>query len=174
MEMKLAAARQVLERTPLALRGLLEGLGDEWVSANEGPDTFSPRDVVGHLIHGERTDWTPRLRLILEHGERVPFVPFDRFGFRDAIRGRSTTSLLDEFAALRAENLGFVDGLKLEARELALTGKHPALGSVTLQQLLATWVVHDLGHLAQIARVMAKQYRAEVGPWTEYLTILSK
>lgn len=174
MEMKVESARQVLARTPLALRGLLEGLDDEWVTASEGPDTFTPRDVVGHLIHGERTDWTPRLRLILKEGERVPFEPFDRFGFREAIRGRPTKALLDEFATLRAENLAFVDGLRLSERELALTGRHPALGTVTLRQLLATWVVHDLGHLGQIARVMAKQYREEVGPWTEYLSVLSK
>src|SRR5260221_13519817 len=137
----------VLARTPGTLRVLLEGLSDPWVEANEGEGTFSPRDVLGHLIHGEKTDWVPRIRLILESGEARPFVPFDRVGFRDAIRGISTTALLDEFGSLRSSNLAFLSGLSRSPAQLSLTGRHPELGLVTLGQLLATWAVHDLNHI---------------------------
>jgi hypothetical protein len=165
---------EVLERTPGALRSLLGGLGDDWTLPNEGPDTFSAHDVVGHLIHGEKTDWIPRVRIVLEHGPARPFEPFDRFGFREYATGVPIDALLEDFARLRAANLEVLRALRLTADQLALPGAHPVLGAVTLGQLIASWVVHDLGHLAQAARVMAKQYRAEVGPWTEFLGILSK
>jgi hypothetical protein len=174
MRIEMDRVFEVLERTPKALRGLLGGLGDEWVLPNEGPETFSPHDVVGHLIHGEKTDWIPRVRVILEHGASKPFEPFDRFGFRAYAAGVPLDSLLEDLARLRAENLAALRGLRLTSDQLALEGRHPALGTVTLGQLIATWVVHDLNHLAQIVRVMAKQYRDEVGPWTEFLAILSK
>jgi hypothetical protein len=148
-------------------------LPDSFLLTREGGDTWSPYDIVGHLIHGERTDWIARVRMILTRGEESTFEPFDRFAqFQDS-RGRSLSSLLDEFAALRAENLETLRELKLGPAEFALTGRHPDFGVVTLGQLLATWVVHDLGHLGQIARVMAKQYRDEVGPWRAYLPVLS-
>jgi hypothetical protein len=174
MDFDLAAARAVLRRTPGALRALLEGLGDEWLLGDEGPETFSPKDVVGHLIHGEETDWLPRVRIILEHGPARPFEPFDRFAFRDQNAGVPVATLLARFAERRAANLEALDGLGLSPADLARTGTHPALGRVTLRQLLATWVVHDLGHLAQVARAMAKQYKADVGPWVEYLPILTR
>jgi hypothetical protein len=169
-----ADAVAVLERTPAALRGMLDGLPDAWLLANEGPDTFSPRDVIGHLIHGEETDWIPRMKIILEHGEAVPFTPFDRFAFRTASVGHSTTALLERFATLRRESLLAVGAMRLDGAALMRTGTHPGLGRVTLGQLLAAWVVHDLGHVKQVARVMAGQYREAVGPWREYLTILDR
>jgi DinB family protein len=164
----------VLERTPAALRGMLAGLPESWLLADEGPGTFSPRDVVGHLIHGEETDWIPRMRIILEHGESVPFTPFDRFAFRTASVGHTTDALLFRFAQLRADNLRALRALALDEAALARTGMHPGLGRVTLAQLFAAWVVHDLGHVKQIARAMARQYTAAVGPWREYLTILDR
>jgi hypothetical protein len=167
-------ATAVLERTPAALRGMLAGLPESWLLADEGPDTFSPRDVVGHLIHGEETDWIPRMRIILDHGESVPFTPFDRFAFRTASVGHTTDALLDRFAELRTGNLRALRALALDEAALARTGMHPGLGRVTLAQLFAAWVVHDLGHVKQIARAMARQYTAAVGPWREYLTILDR
>jgi hypothetical protein len=164
----------VLSRTPAALRALLEGLPEAWVEADEGEGTFSPRDVVGHLIHGEKTDWVPRLRIILEAGEGRPFVPFDRFGFRDAIRGVPTTALLAELESLRTANLAFLAGLSLTPGQLALKGRHPELGTVTLGQLLATWAVHDLNHVSQVVRVMSRRYAEAVGPWKAYLGILNR
>jgi len=164
----------ILERTPRVLQAMLGGLPEAWLLADEGPDTFSPRDVVGHLIHGEETDWVPRVRIILEHGESVPFTPFDRFAFRTRSAGQSAAALLDRFAALRRASLDEVRGLRLDATALERTGTHPGLGRVTLGQLLAAWVVHDLGHLKQVSRTMARQYRDAVGPWREYLTILDR
>ena len=174
MDLSPADAVAVLERTPAALRGMLDGLPDAWLLATEGPDTFSPRDVVGHLVFGEETDWVPRIRIILEHGPRRPFTPFDRTGFRAAYAGVGTAELLDRFASLRGSNLAFVRDLRLTPEKLALPGTHPELGAVTLGQLLSTWAVHDLGHVTQISRVLAKQYRDEVGPWRAYLSILDK
>lgn len=174
MEFDIASGRQVLERTPAVLRALLTGMPAEWTMANEGPDTFSPFDVVGHLIGGEETDWMPRARLILGEGPDRTFAPIDRFRHRALNRGRTLEDLLDRFALLRAENLAALDQLALGPEHLARTGAHPALGTVTLAQLLATWVVHDLGHVAQAARVMAKQYRSAVGPWSAYLPVLQR
>lgn len=172
MNFDLPAGMAVLERTPVTLRALLEGLPDGWAAANEGPETWSPYDVVGHLIHGERTDWIARAKLILAQGANRRFTPFDRFAqFRES-QGKTLVQLLDEFAQLRAGNLAIVDGWKLTDALLALEGEHPELGPVTLRNLLATWVAHDLNHVSQIARVMAKQYREEVGPWRKYLPIM--
>jgi hypothetical protein len=167
-------ALEVLERTPRILGSMLEGLSDPWLDADEGPQTFNPADVLGHLIHGEETDWIPRARLILERGEGAPFVPFDRFGFRASYGGRPVDELLEVFARLREGNLRVLRGLDLDVRRLALTGRHPTLGRVTMGQLVAAWVVHDLGHVRQVTRVMAGRYRDAVGPWREYLRILDE
>jgi len=167
-------AVEILRSTPDTLWVLLAGLSDGWTSANEGPDTWSPFDVVGHLIHGEKTDWIPRARIILEHGESRTFTPFDRHAQLKDSEGKTLNALLDEFADLRAENLQALEGLELTEADLERTGRHPELGTVTLRQLLATWVVHDLGHIAQIARVMSKQYKDEVGPWSAYLRVIKE
>jgi hypothetical protein len=174
LEFSLVNGVAVLERTPATLRAMLSGLPSAWFDATEGPETWSPYIIVGHLIQGERADWIVRARIILEQGEQRRFTPFDRFAqFRDSV-GKSLSELLDEFARLRAENLETLAGWKLADEQLALTGEHPAFGDVTLRQLLSTWVTHDLGHIAQIARVMAKQYRDEIGPWREYLPIVNR
>ena len=170
----LAEAMAILRRTPAVLDEWLRGLSDEWVMENEGPETFSPFDVVGHLIHGEKADWIGRARIILEQGESRPFDPFDRFAMYEESKGKTLPDLLDEFAALRAENLVALEGMALTDEELDRTGRHPELGAVTLRQLLATWTVHDLSHIAQIARVMAKQYKTEVGPWRKYIPLLDR
>ena len=166
-------AAAILARTPGALDALLRGLPDGWITSNEGGDTWSPFDVIGHLIHGERTDWMPRVRIILEHGERRPFEKFDRFAQFAASEGRGLGSLLDEFAMLRHENLRQLSALALTDADLAKRGRHPELGVVTLRQLLATWVAHDLDHVVQISRVLARQYSDEVGPWRAFLRIIS-
>jgi hypothetical protein len=172
MRFELASSLDLLRRTPAALRVLLDGAGDAWTRSNEGPDTFSPFDVVGHLIDGEETDWMARARLILARDPRATFTPYDRFRHYERNRNRSLASLLDEFARLRAANLESLAAWNLGEAELDLRATHPSLGPVTLRQLLATWVAHDLGHIAQVTRVMAKQYREEVGPWVEYLPVL--
>ena len=162
----------LLERTPAVLDTLLRDLPDAWARANEGDDTWSPYDVVGHLIHGERTDWIPRIRTILEAGEARPFAKFDRLAqFRES-EGKSLAQLLDAFASLRTQNLQAVRSMDLDDEDLARLGRHPSLGSVTLSNLLATWAAHDLSHLHQISRVMAHQYRDAVGPWNIYLGVL--
>jgi len=163
----------LLSRTPSTLDTLLRGLPEGWVAAHEGGDTWSPFDVIGHLIHGERTDWMPRARIILERGETQPFETFDRLAQFEESRGRTLASLLDEFASLRANNLRDLASLQLTDAELDRRGRHPQLGVVTLRQLLATWVAHDLDHVMQIARVLARQYSDEVGPWRAYLRIIS-
>ena len=164
----------VLERTPATLRAMLRGLDPAWVDATEGPETWSPYVIVGHLIHGERTDWIPRARLILARGANRRFTPYNRFTQFHESHGKSLTDLLDEFARLRVENLTTLTEWRLTDAELALEGEHPEFGPVTLRQLLATWVAHDLGHVAQTARVMAKQYREAVGPWRAYLPVLDR
>jgi hypothetical protein len=173
MAVDLPETVEVLARTPPTLRALLGGLGPEWIGANEGPETFSPRDVLGHLIVGEETDWIPRLRIILEHGPSRAFDPFDRFAFRPRYDQKTLGELLDIFEGLRAENLRILQGLRLAPPDLDRPGQHPELGPVTLGQLLATWMVHDLNHVGQIARVMSKRYAEEVGPWRAYLRILT-
>ncbi len=169
----LGLAVDMLRRTPATLRALLAGIDERWARATEGPDTFSPFDVVGHLIDGEETDWLVRARIILAQGASVRFEPYDRFRHRGRNAGRSLASLLDEFERLRRENLETLEGWRLRRRELVLPGEHPSLGRVTLRELLAGWVVHDLGHIAQVARVLAKQYRQAVGPWVPYLPVLT-
>ncbi len=163
---------RILERTPATLRAILEELPEELIHADEGEGTFSPFSVVGHLVHGEREDWIPRARIIIERGEERPFDPFDRFAHVDATRDRTLEELLEEFARLRRESLASLRELLASGPDLSARGTHPELGTVTLSQLLATWVVHDLNHLAQIARVVAHQFEDEVGPWREYLPIL--
>lgn len=174
MSFELSDAIAVLERTPATFRALLGGLPETWTASNEGPDTFSPFDVLGHLIHGERTDWIPRARIILAQGPNRRFEPYDRFAQVRESAGKSVADLLDEFARLREENLATLHGWNLSERELALEGEHPELGPVSLRQLLATWVAHDLGHIAQTTRVMAKRYRESVGPWRVYLPVLDR
>ena len=173
MVFDLDASIAVLERTPPTLRAMLSDLGDEWTRSNEGPDTFSAFDVMGHLIDGEETDWIPRARIILATGPDKRFEPFDRFRHHARNAGRALASLLDDFERLREENLALLRSWKLTDRELDLFGEHPTLGPVTLRQLLAAWVVHDLGHIAQVARVMAKQYTGEVGPWVPFMPVLT-
>jgi hypothetical protein len=162
----------VLARTPATLDALLRGLPESWVRSNEGKDTWSAFDIVGHLIVGERTDWMPRVRVILENGEARPFDPFDRFAQSKESQNKSLEQLLDEFARLRRENLAALKALNLQPEDLSRRGRHPALGVVTLRQLLATWAVHDLTHVHQLSRVMAHQYRDAVGPWSAYLGVL--
>lgn len=164
----------LLERTPRVLDELLRGTGPAWHAIDEGPDTWSAVDVVGHLIHGEETDWIPRARIVLEHGDAVPFEPFDRFAQLARFEGWPLDRLLDRFAELRRENLEIVRGWRLSAEQLELPGRHPELGAVTLRQLLATWAAHDLNHLGQISRVMAKRHVEAVGPWRAYLSILQR
>ena len=173
MKFSLDQAVEILSQTPVTLRSLLSGLSAPWINNNEGVQTWSPFDVVGHLIHGERTDWMPRLKIILELGESRPFDPFDRSAQFEASKGKSLSELLETFATLRRQNLATLKQLNLTEKHFKLKGIHPDFGPVTLGQLLATWVVHDLDHLGQIARVLAKQYKAEVGPWINYLSILT-
>jgi len=171
-ELNLAEAVAVLTRTPASLDALLRGLPYAWVRRDEGNGTWSTFDIVGHLIFGEKTDWMPRARIILEHGESRAFDRFDRFAqFRES-QGKSLEQLLDEFARLRNENLTALNGMNLQPRDFAKRGKHPELGVVTLAQLVATWAVHDLTHVHQVSRVMAHQYRDAVGPWSAYLGVL--
>jgi DinB superfamily len=172
-EFNLAEAIAVLRRTPAALDALLRGLPDIWVRGNEGKDTWSAFDIVGHLIVGERTDWMPRARIILENGEARPFDPFDRFAQAKHNQGKSLPQLLDEFARLRSENLASLQSLNLQPKDWTRRGRHPELGVVTLSQLLATWAVHDLTHVHQLSRVMAHRYRDAVGPWSAYLGVLN-
>lgn len=174
MQFELSQALEVLERTPGILTSMLDGLSEVWTAPNEGGDTFSAYDNVGHLVHGERADWIPRARVILAQGENRRFAPYDRFAQVHESAGKTLPQLLNEFAELRAANVAVLREMQLTERELALEGEHPEFGRVTLRQLLSTWVVHDLGHIAQIARVMAKQYHEAVGPWTAYLPILTR
>jgi hypothetical protein len=164
----------VLTRTPATLDAMLRGLPEGWTNAHEGGDTWSPFDVIGHLIHCERADWVLRARIILEHGESRTFDPFNRFAQFEESKGKTLDGMLDELAALRAENLRTLAAMNLTDADLERRGRHPAFGEVTLGQLLATWTAHDLGHIAQIARAMAKQYTDAVGPWAEYLSILRR
>jgi Mrp family chromosome partitioning ATPase len=172
MEFRLDEALPVLQRTPAVLRGLLLELPTAWTDASEGPRTWSPFAVVGHLIHGERTDWIPRVEHLLRHGDSVPFPAFDREAMFTAATGRPLGEFLDTFAVLRAESLARLNELGLTDADLARPGRHPEFGVVTLGQHLATWVAHDLGHVGQVVRVMARQYADAVGPWRAYLSIL--
>lgn len=174
MEFELSSAIAVLTRTPVTLSALLDGLPASWTNATEGPDTWSPYVIVGHLLHGERTDWISRATIILSQGADRRFEPYDRLAQFSESQGKSLAALLDEFARERARSVATLAGWHLSDEQLALIGVHPAFGEVTLRQLLATWVAHDLGHIAQTARVMAKQYREAVGPWREYLPVLDR
>src|SRR5215469_10948643 len=167
MEHNLEQTISLLSHTPAALNALLRDLPDAWTTCYEGENTWSAFEVVGHLIHGERTDWMARARIILQSGETRPFDPFDRLGHVRESQGKSLPQLLDEFGRLRSENLAALRGLNLQAADLARRGTHPALGVVTLSELLACWAVHDLTHLHQISRVMAHQFREAVGPWAK-------
>jgi uncharacterized damage-inducible protein DinB len=172
MTYNLNEALSILERTPAVLDAFLRDLPEAWTSANEGPDTWSAYDILGHLIHGERTDWIPRIRRVLDEGESRAFEPFDRFAQQRESVGKSASDLLDEFAAARRANLEAFRGLGLKETDLDRRGLHPSLGAVTMRNLLATWVAHDLGHIAQISRVMAKRYTEDIGPWIAYLPVV--
>jgi DinB superfamily len=172
MEFRLDEALEILTRTPSTLRSMLHGLSEAWTTPNEGGESWSPFDIVGHLIHGEETDWISRAAIILEHGESRPFPPVDRFAMFEKFRDARLDDMLDTFERLRTESLRRLHGMSLTPELLERTGMHPHFGIVTLRQLLSTWAVHDLGHIAQIARVMSKQYVDEVGPWYAYLPIL--
>lgn len=173
MKFDLNKSYEILERTPSVLRTLLSDLSDDWIINNEGPETFSPYDVIGHLIQGEKTDWRDRTTMILEHGATKSFVPFDRFAQFEQSKGKSLQQLLDEFEKLRKESLSWLRSLNLTETDFIKKGTHPELGEVTLRQLLSTWVIHDLTHIAQITRVMAKQYKEEIGPWIGYFRIMN-
>lgn len=167
-------ALEVLERTPIVLRSQLLGISDFWALSRYGPETFSPFDVVGHLIHGDRTNWMVRVNTILQHGDALPFPAFDRYAMYETSQGKSMNELLDTFAAVRADCVSSLKALRLTEDDLKRQGTHPQLGTVTLGNLLAAWAVHDLGHTHQIAKAMAFQFREEVGPWREFLTILPR
>ena len=173
MKFERKKAVEILEHTPLVLNSLLRGISEEWIINNEGFDTFSPYDVVGHLIHGEKTDWVVRAKIILEQGVNKPFDPYDRFAQYEESKGKSLEQLLDEFEAIRKENVAWLQAIELTETDLERKGMHPVLGEVTLRNLLSTWVVHDLTHIAQITRVMSKQYVEEMGPWPQFFRILS-
>lgn len=174
MEFELAHAIEILRRTPGTLNALLLDLPEPWLVQNEGPETWSPYDVIGHLIHGDETDWIPRAQIILEYGETKAFEPFDRVAMFAESKGKSIVELLDTFAELRAEKLRELQSMNLTSDLLDKRGRHPELGVVTLKQLLSTWVVHDLSHIRQVVRVMSKQYGEAVGPWRAYLSILEE
>jgi hypothetical protein len=171
IEFRIGEAIEILRRTPAVLEAMLASQPAGWIDCRDDAKSFSARDVLGHLIDGEMTDWIPRARIILEYGTSRAFDPFDRHGFASLIEGKSIEELLGEFASLRRQNLAAVQSLKLE-NNLDLKGMHPELGEVTMRQLLATWTVHDLGHIAQISRTMARRYREDVGPWRAYISSL--
>ena len=172
MQFEIKQTTEVLQQTPAVLGAMLRSKSGEWLNCRIQPETFTPIDVLGHLIFGEITDWIPRAQIILERGESRPFDPFDRFGHAQLIEGKPVGQLLDEFTKLRKRNLDTLASWDLREDQLQRTGMHPELGRVTLEQLLATWAVHDLGHIAQIMRIMSHEYNDAVGPWRQYLTIL--
>lgn len=173
MQFDLSKTIEVLDRTPAVLKSLLGNLNNDWAMQNEGPDTFSPFDVVGHLLHGEKTDWPQRIRVILEHGTTQTFIPYDRFAMYEESKGKSLQQLLEEFEQLRRANMQWLKSLDLTETDFDRKGVHPKFGEVTLRQLMSTWVIHDLTHLSQITRVMAKQYKEEMGPWVEYFRLMN-
>jgi hypothetical protein len=174
MTFNLDKSIEILDRTPPTLQVLLNDLSDEWTMSNEGPDTFSPYDVLGHLIHGEKTDWVPRMEIILSDKADKSFTPYDRFAQFEESKGKSMNQLLEEFKEIREQNLVLIKSKNLKENDFSKTGIHPKFGTVTLSQLIATWTIHDLSHIAQITRVMCKQYKEEVGPWIEYMGILTR
>jgi len=174
MIFELDKSKEILKRTPEVLETLLTGLSKEWIENNEGENTWSPYDIVGHLIFGEKTDWIVRIKIILNESEHKHFKPFDRFAQFNEDHNRPIGDLIIEFKLLREKNLYELDSLEITQNDFDRIGIHPEFGNVTLKQLISTWAVHDLGHIAQISRVMAKQYKEEVGPWINYLSILTK
>jgi hypothetical protein len=172
MDFELEEAIAILERTPRVLQLWVGGLSEDWITAKEGEDSWSPFDVLGHLIHGERTDWIPRVKIILSGTGTRKFEPFDRFAMFEESQTKTVQDLLDTFKTLRQDSINHLRSMQIAEKDYGETGEHPDLGVVTLKQLLATWVVHDLDHLGQIAEVMARQYTEEVGPWKSYLDIL--
>lgn len=174
MNFNLKQSLEILERTPVVLEYLLRGISDDWAMNDEGEETFSPYDVIGHLIHGEKTDWIARMEIILSDKKEKTFTPYDRFAQFEESEGISLNDLLTEFKIARDRNIRILLSKDLTDDDLDRTGIHPKFGEVTLRQLLSTWTVHDLTHLAQISRVMAKQYKEEVGPWLEYLPLLTR
>lgn len=174
MNFNLNKSIQILERTPSVLIALLAGIDEDWTSTNEGRDTWSAYDIVGHLVHGEKTDWITRTKIILDQGENRKFDSFDRFAQIESSKGKNLGDLLEEFMFLRAENLETLASLNIYEEQLDLKGIHLELGEVSLRELFSTWTAHDLGHIAQVTRVMAKQYKDQVGPWQKYIPILHK
>jgi uncharacterized damage-inducible protein DinB len=172
MKFELNHGIEILERTPEVLDKMLSGLSDEWLMCNEGAETWCAYDVIGHLIHGEKTDWLDRLNIILSQKSDLRFTPFDRFAQFEESKGKNIQTLLKEFKELRKRNVDVLKQLALQDSDYSKKGIHPAFGEVTLSQLLSTWVVHDFTHISQITRVMAKQYKEEVGPWVAYLSVL--
>jgi len=173
MTFNIQEAISLLEKTPVTLQSMLDGLSTQWTNANEGEDSWSAYDVVGHLVHGEQTDWMPRLEKVLAEGPIKTFDPYDRFAQLKASKGKSIEQLLATFALLRKENLKNLRAKNLTEDHLTKPAIHPSLGKIELKQMLSAWVVHDLGHIVQIARVLAKQYKDEIGPWTQYLTVVN-
>jgi hypothetical protein len=173
MSFDVNSAIEILERTPIVFKNLLDGISTDWTNNNEGKDTWSPYDVIGHLIHGEKTDWIPRLKIILSNQTDKSFEPYDRFAQFEMAQGKSIDTLLQEFEFLRNENINSLRRMEITKHIESQEGLHPEFGAVTIRQMISAWVVHDLGHITQISRVMAKQYSSEVGPWTKYLTILN-
>lgn len=174
MKFSIEKSIEILERTPSILESYLNDLSEDWIKNNEGENTWSPYDILGHLVHGEKTDWIERLKIILSDSENKQFEPFDRFAQMHEDANRPISELLKEFRELREKNLDKLKAFKMVGLDFERKGIHPELGEVTLMQLISTWVVHDLGHIAQISRVMAKQFKSEVGPWKNYLGILKK
>jgi hypothetical protein len=172
MEPNFSDTMSLLARTPATLNALLRDLPETWTNRNEGPNTWSPFDIVGHLIHGELTDWMPRARMILQYGDTRAFEPFDRLAQERESKGKSLAQLLDQFARLRSDNLNQLSALNLQPKDFDRRGRHPALGPVTLSELLSTWAAHDLTHLHQLSRVMAYRCRESVGPWTKFLGVM--
>lgn len=174
MEFNLNKSLEILSRTPAVLNSLLENLSDDWTKNNEDGDSWSPYDIIGHLIHGEKTDWIARAKIILSDGGDKKFVPYDRFAQFKESEGKSLKELLNEFSAIREGNIKILKSFNIDDEKLGLEGIHPKFGNVTLKQLLSTWVIHDLIHMAQISRVMAKQYKEEIGPWVEYFRVMKE
>lgn len=174
MKFSLEKSIEILERTPAILELYLNDLSQDWIKNNEGENTWSPYDIIGHLVHGEKTDWIVRIKVILNDSDNIQFEPFDRFAQMSLDKNRPISELLKEFRDLREMNLNELKALQIVEMDFKRMGIHPELGKVSLAQLISTWVVHDMGHIAQISRVMAKQYKSEVGPWVNYLGILQK
>jgi hypothetical protein len=172
MEFNLNKSIEILSRTPFVLKSLLENLSEDWTKNNEGGDSWSPYVIIGHFIHGEKTDWIARAKIILNDGGNKNFEPYDRFAQFKESKGKSLHELLNEFSTLREENIKTLKSFNIDDEKLGLEGIHPKFGNVTLKQLLSTWVIHDLTHIAQISRVMAKQYKEEMGPWVEYFRLI--